>query len=312
MRARVRFVFGSFAAAATLVTFAIGNAAATGSDRSSPPKRIIAVGAENQYANVITQIGGAYVQASAIESNPNTDPHSFEASTSDAALISSARLVVQNGLGYDTYMNRIEASSPSSQRVAIDVQKLLGLPDSTRNPHLWYSPGTMPKVAKAIEQALAKAEPAHAAYFLANLDSFDRSLMPWARELAKIKRQFSGAEVAVTEPVGDYLLYAAGLNVATPWALQADVMNGIDPSPQGVSTEQSLLSNGKAKVFVYNQQVTDTLTVSFLSIARSHHVPVVGVYETMPTPGFSYQSWMLAEADALYNALAHHESTTRL
>jgi zinc/manganese transport system substrate-binding protein len=273
---------------------------------------IIAVGAENEYANVISQIGGRYVKASAIESNPNTDPHTFEASATDAEVVASARLIVQNGLGYDTYMNRIEAASPNSKRVVIDVQQLLGLPNGTRNPHLWYSPKTMPAVAKAVEKALAKFAPDHAAYFAANLTTFDRSLSPWTSEIAAIKRRFGGAAVAVTEPVGDYFLSAAGLNVKTPWVLQADIMNGIDPSPQGVNLEESLLTSGRVKVFLYNQQVTDSLTETFLSIANRHHVPIVGVYETMPTPGYTYQTWMVAEARALYNALANRVSTTRL
>ena len=41
---------------------------------------VVAVGAENEYADVISQIGGPYVRVSAIMSNPNTDPHEFEAS----------------------------------------------------------------------------------------------------------------------------------------------------------------------------------------------------------------------------------------
>src|SRR5215469_382456 len=88
---------------------------------------IVAVGAESEYANVISQIGGKYVQVTAIESNPSTDPHAFEASPSVAQEVSSAQLVVQNGIGYDTYMNRIESASPSSSRKVIVVQNLFGL-----------------------------------------------------------------------------------------------------------------------------------------------------------------------------------------
>src|SRR6202044_1657383 len=102
---------------------------------------------------------------SAIESNPNTDPHTFEASANVANLISSAGLVVQNGLGYDTYMNKIEAAAPNAGRKVVNVQHLLGLPDSTPNPHLWYDPKTMPAVAKAVAADLGALQPAHAAYF---------------------------------------------------------------------------------------------------------------------------------------------------
>ncbi|HEY6296330.1 MAG TPA: hypothetical protein VIX15_11750, partial [Streptosporangiaceae bacterium] len=63
-----------------------------GAASPSDPGAIVAVGAENEYANVIAQVGGKYVQASA----------------SVAREVSAAQLVVQNGVGYDTFMNTIE------------------------------------------------------------------------------------------------------------------------------------------------------------------------------------------------------------
>jgi zinc/manganese transport system substrate-binding protein len=79
-----------------------------------------------------------------------------------------------------------------------------------------------------------------------------------------------------------------------------------------VSAEESLFSGHKVKVFLYNQQVTDSLTQTFLSQARHAGIPVVGVYETMPTPGYHYQSWMLAEVEALSKAVASKVSTEKL
>jgi zinc/manganese transport system substrate-binding protein len=274
--------------------------------------QVVAVGAENEYANVISQIGGKYVKVTAIESNPNTDPHTFEASASVAAVVSAAQLVVQNGIGYDTYMNKIEAASPSSGRKIIDVQNLLGLPSSTPNPHLWYSPRTMPAVAKAVASDLSALRPSHAAYFQANARRFDASLQPWYRAIAAFKAAYAGTPVAVTEPVGDYMLQAAGTDIMTPFTLQADIMNGVDPSPQNVSLEDGLFTSHKVKVFVYNQQVTDALTASFLSQAQKDGIPVVGVYETMPVPGYNYQSWMLAEVQALTKAVTSKISTQKL
>ena len=58
---------------------------APGASASSTRSGVInAVGAENEYANVLSQIGGRYVKVSSILNNPNTDPHTFEASTSVA------------------------------------------------------------------------------------------------------------------------------------------------------------------------------------------------------------------------------------
>jgi zinc/manganese transport system substrate-binding protein len=273
--------------------------------------KIVAVGAENEYANVISQIGGSYVAVTAIESNPNTDPHTFEASPSVASVVSAARLVVQNGLGYDTYMNRIEAASPNSSRKVIDVQRLLGLPDSTPNPHLWYKPQTMPAVAQAVAADLAAIQPAHAAYFRANAAAFDRSLAPWYAALQQFRARYGGTTVATTEPVGDYMLQAAGTVNLTPFTLQADIMNGVDPAPQNIGLQDQLFSSRRVKVFLYNQQVTDTLTQTFLQDAARNGIPVVGVYETMP-PGYDYQGWMLAEVRALERAVADHVSTQKL
>src|ERR1700729_2695284 len=136
---------------------------------------IVAVGAENEYANVISQIGGRYVRASAIMSDPNTDPHTFEATPRVAQTVSQAKLVVQNGVGYDAFMSKIESASPSSSRRVIDVQTLLGRPDDTRNPHLWYDPRTMPEVAAQLVKDLSALEPAHASYFKTNGERFDAS-----------------------------------------------------------------------------------------------------------------------------------------
>jgi zinc/manganese transport system substrate-binding protein len=274
--------------------------------------RIVAVGAENEYANVISQIGGQYVAVTAVESNPNTDPHTFEANPSVAQVVSAARLVVQNGVGYDEFMNKIEAASPNSSRQVIDVQKLLGLPDSTPNPHLWYKPATMPAVAQALVSDLSALAPAHAAYFAANQKRFDASLTPWYQALKRFAVRYPHTRVATTEPVSDYMLKAAGTTNLTPFGFQADIMNGVDPAPQDVTHQNNLFSQHLVKAFVYNQQVTDSLTDTFLSAARQAGIPVVGVYETMPTPGYDYQSWMLAEVDALQRAVADKISTRRL
>ena len=274
--------------------------------------KVVAVGAENEYANVISQVGGNYVQVSAIMSNPNTDPHTFEASASVAREVSAAQLVVQNGVGYDTFMNTIENAAPSSSRKVIVVQDLLGLPDSTPNPHLWYKPVTMPAVANAIAADLAALQPAHASYFKARAAAFIGSLTAWDNAIAAFKASYPNTPVATTEPVADYMLQAAGADNLTPWALQADIMNGTDPSAQDVATERSLFTQRQVKVFLYNQQVTDSLTESFIALAQANGVPVVGVYETMPVPGYDYQSWMLAEVQALQKAVADKISTEHL
>ena len=255
---------GTVALVAVVALGALGLAACgrTTASPSAPGGVINAVGAENEYGNVLGQIGGRYVHVSSILNNPNTDPHTFESSPSVAAEVSAAQLIVQNGVGYDTFMNKIESASPNAARKVIVVQNLLGLPDSTPNPHLWYGPKTMPAAAKAMAEDLTDLQPAHAAYFQASLRSFDSSLTPWFDAIATFKAKYGGTPVATTEPVADYLLAAMGTINRTPFRFQADIMNGVDPSPQDVTLEDGFFTGHTVKVFCYNQQVVDSLTTS--------------------------------------------------
>jgi zinc/manganese transport system substrate-binding protein len=301
------------AGAAAVTVMAAGcSSGGTSTDAAHATTVINAIGAENEYANVLSQIGGRYVHVSSILNNPNTDPHTFEASPSVAAEVSAAQLIVQNGVGYDTFMNKIESADPNPKRKVIVVQNLLGLPDDTPNPHLWYSPKTMPAAAKAMAAALSAMLPAHKAFFQANLVKFDKSLIPWFNAIAAFKAKYPDTPVATTEPVADYMLQAAGTDNLTPWAFQADIMNGVDPTPQDIALENGFFAKHTVKVFCYNQQVVDALTTSIRETALKDGVPVVGVYETMPTPGYDYQSWMLAEVNALTKAVADKISTQKL
>jgi zinc/manganese transport system substrate-binding protein len=243
--------------------------------------------------------------------NPNTDPHTFEASPQLAQEVSAAQLIVQNGVGYDSWMNKIESASANPGRKVIAVQQVLGLPDSTPNPHLWYDPATMPAVAKVMAADLSAVQPAHKAYFQERLKAFIRSLAPWQNAIAAFKAKYPGTTAATTEPVADYLLTAMGITNLTPFRFQAGVMNGVDPAPQDIALENSLLAEHKVRLFAYNQQVTDALTTSIRDDALKAGVPVVGVYETMPA-GYDYQSWMLAEVNAIQRAVASKISTQKL
>src|ERR1700761_7723364 len=139
-----------------VVLLAIASMASASAETSGEIK---AIGVENEYADVVSQVGGKYVQVRAIQSDPNTDPHSFEASPRIAKEIATAHLIVENGVGYDDWVDKLMSASPRPDRKVVNAQKVLGLPDDTANPHLWYDPKTMPALAKAIADALATLKP---------------------------------------------------------------------------------------------------------------------------------------------------------
>jgi zinc/manganese transport system substrate-binding protein len=312
--ARPRPAAGRWSPVVAVVVLTAGLATACGSGGASavPRGQVAVVAAENQYGNVASQIGGRYVHVVSVESNPNADPHNYELSPGTAAAVAGAALVIQNGAGYDSFMNKLESASPSRHRQVIDVQHLLRLPADIPNPHLWYKPSTMPAVAQALTSDLARRQPAHAGYFRARAAAFDKSLDGWYAAIAAFRRHHQGATAATTEPVADYLLAAMGIRNLTPFTFQADVMNGTDPPPTAIALVESVLDKHRVGAFVYNEQVVDSLTSTIRAHAIGHRVPVVAVYETMPAPGFDYQSWMLAETRAISGAFAAGRSTLRL
>jgi zinc/manganese transport system substrate-binding protein len=264
---------------------------------------IAVLGTENFYADLLAQVGGSRVVATSLLNDPNTDPHSFEASPDAAAAVADAQIVIVNGLGYDDFMQHLLAASPNSSRTVINVQDLLGLPSDV-NAHVWYDPGTMPKVAQAAEAALAKIEPANAAYYSARLTAYLASLKPLTDKIAEMKAKYAGAPVAFTEPVAGYLARAIGLSVLTPEGFQKAIEDGTDPAPADVAAERDLLTGHKVRVLLYNSQTVTPLTQQIHDLAVSSGIPVVGVSETLPPVYHTYQGWQLAQMDQIEQALA--------
>jgi len=285
-----------------------GSAAPTTPDLGGPSPagtaaQIAVLGTENFYADLLSEIGGARVTATSLLNDPNADPHAFESSAQDAVLVADSRLVIVNGLGYDAFMDKLLAASPSATRTVINVQQLLGLADGS-NAHIWYDPATMPAVAAAVTSALDAIDPANAFYFDARKALYLDSLQPLAAKIAEMKTRFNGAPVAFTEPVAGYLAQAIGLQVLTPEGFQKSIEDGTDPAPADVAAENDLLTGKKVNVLLYNSQVTSPITTQVHDLAVANAIPVVGVAETIPPTYSDYVSWQLAQMNQLEQALA--------
>jgi zinc/manganese transport system substrate-binding protein len=268
---------------------------------SGPPLAVI--GTENFYADLLAQIGGPRVQATSFINDPNADPHEFESSAQDAALVADAKLVIVNGLGYDDFMARLLGASTKPDRVVITVQELLGLGDDV-NVHVWYDPATMPKVAAAATDALSRLDPANAAYFAAQEQAYLAALQPITDKIAEIKARYAGAPIAFTENVAGYLTDQIGLVVKTPVGFMKAVEEGIDPAPADVAAERDLFTGKAVKVLVYNSQVISPTTTAIHDLAVQQGIPIVGVAETIPPSYQTFQDWQLAQLNELEQALA--------
>ena len=267
---------------------------------SGPPLAV--VGTENFYADLLTEVGGARVAATSLLNDPNADPHAFESSPQDAALVADARLVIVNGIGYDSFMDRLLGASDRPDRTIINVQQLLGVADDV-NVHIWYDPATMPKVAAAATEALARLDPPNAAYFSAQERAYLAALKPIGDKVADLKARFAGTPIAFTEDVAGYLTDQIGLVVKTPVGFMKAVEEGTDPPPVDVATERDLFTAKTVKVLLYNSQVTSPTTVAIHDLAVQNGIPIVGVAETIPPAFHAYVDWQLAQLAELEQAL---------
>jgi len=261
------------------------------------------VAAENVYGDIAQQIGGAHVHVTSILSDPNADPHLFEPGSGNGLAVATARVVIQNGVGYDAFMTKLENASPSSTRSVLTIADVLGVHGRDANPHLWYDVPAIGRIAGAIAQQLERADPAHTAAYRAGLSRFDASLGPLRREVARIRASFSGATVAYTEPVPGYLLDAAGLVSLAPTAFTRAIEEGTEPTPQAVAAMNALIVQKRIKVLLYNSQAVSPITSHVRDAAVHAGIPLVGVTETLPSK-LTFQQWQLDQARELAAALA--------
>jgi zinc/manganese transport system substrate-binding protein len=261
---------------------------------------VTVVAAENFYGDVAAQIGGANVKVTSILSNPDEDPHLFEASPSIARDLAAARIVVYNGVDYDPWMAKLLSANKAAERHVIVVADLLHKKTGV-NPHLWYDPPTAPAVAKALAAAYSSADPAHKSDYEQRLKTFTDSLKPIADKVAAIHTAYSGIPVTATEPVFGYMATALGFKMRNE-RFQLATMNNTEPSASDVAAFENDLKNKRVKLFFYNSQATSDSAKRLSNMAQQNGIPVVGVTETEPQ-GKSFQDWMSGELDAVRKAL---------
>jgi len=277
-----------------------GAASSSGAAASAP---IDVVASTNVWGDITKQIGGEHVSVTSIMSDPNADPHEYEADAKTAASLSKSQFVVENGLGYDDFMDKLLAASPNPSRKVLNAADVMQITGSDANPHIWYDIAKIPDVANAIADQLGTLDPADAATFTTNAKTFTDSLAPITTAIANIKTKYSGAPVGYTERVPGYLVDAAGLKLATPASFAQSIEDGNDPSPADNAAMDAALTTKAIKVLLYNGQVTSPATDAVKQLAQKSGVPVVGVTETLPPTDKDFQAWQLRQITELTTAL---------
>jgi zinc/manganese transport system substrate-binding protein len=273
--------------------------ALTSAPALAEPVKVVA--AENFYGDVAAQIGGDNVAVTSILSNPDDDPHLFEASASTAKALVDAKIVVVSGADYDPWMEKLLSANKAPGRREILVATLAHK-KAGDNPHLWYNPATMKAVGNTLGVDLAIVDPAHRADYQKGATAFAASLEPLEAKISAMRAKYAGQPITASEPVFGYMAELLGLKMHNEKFALA-VMNNAEPSASEVAGFEDDLKGHKVKVMLYNAQASEPAVQRLVQIAKDEKIPVVGVSETEPADA-TYQQWMMSQLDAIDKALS--------
>jgi zinc/manganese transport system substrate-binding protein len=290
---------GSVVSVMTLAVLLAG-CGGSGPGRSGP---IAVVAGENFWGSIAAQLGGSKATVQSVVTDPNADPHEYASSADDARAFAEAGLVILNGAGYDDWGKRLLDANPAGGRLVLNVADLLGKKVGD-NPHFWYNPDYVMQVADKITFEYKAIDPADAAYFDSSRAAWATALGPYLAEISTIKTRFAAAPVGSTESIFVYMAAALGLELTTPVEFMDAVAQGNDPPAYAVITFQNQISANRIKVLVYNVQTTTLVTTNLRTSAAAHHIPTVGVSESLQPLQLTFQDWQLTQLKGLEAALA--------
>ncbi len=269
---------------------------------SGPLTTINVVSSVNTWGEIAAEIGGTAVHVTSLISDPNVDPHLFQSSVSTALSIAQANVIIENGLGYDSFMSRLVAANGSSTQTVLIASHLMGISGSAANPHLWYDLEKIGTVASAFTSTFIHLLPGKAAYFAANERAFMAALNTDLVSIRSLGAAANHAPIAYTERVAGYLLAEAGFTDLTPQGFALAIENGVAPSIQDTTAMESLITSHRIRALIYNSQTISPATASIRSLATAHHIPVIPVSETMPA-NITFPAWQLKTIAELHAAL---------
>ncbi len=292
------------------------------------------VASTNVYGSLAAQIGGDRVDVTSIISSATQDPHSYEATARDRLTVQKADLVIENGGGYDAFVDTLlqDAQDPhvvTAVEFAHDYPGNEGHDDESTddaeatdehdhaedeegheghdhiegfNEHVWFDPHTMIHVVEAISEELGELDPDGATDFTANADDIIAELEGFETDLETLKTDAGGANVIMTEPLPGYLAAAAGLTDVTPEGFAESVEEGSDVAPATLLATLDVIGSGDLAAVLTNAQTGGAETQRVEDAAKDAGIPVVAFTELLPE-GSSYAEWMSDAIQSLAAAL---------
>ena len=282
--------------------------------------KVQVVASTNVYGSLAAQIGGDRVDVTSIITSVTQDPHSYEATARDRLTVQKADLVIENGGGYDAFIDDLLDGSDAEVLTAVEFSHDFpgnegheeGDADVEEhdhdhaegeegheghnhiegfNEHVWFDPHTMIHVVEDIAADLAELDPEGKADFTAAADAIVAELEGFETDLETIKTEAAGAKVFMTEPLPGYIAAAAGLTDVTPEGFAEAVEEGTDVAPAVLLEALNVIDSGEVTALLTNAQTGGAETDRVETAANDAGIPVVAFTELLED-GSSYSEWM--------------------
>jgi zinc/manganese transport system substrate-binding protein len=298
----------TLATALVVASLVLGGCRAGSLARSGAHGRLQVVAAEDFWGSIAEQLAGDRADVSSIITNPATDPHDYEATPRDARAVASADLVIVNGIGYDSWVQKLLDADPSSTRTVLDVGRLVGVKVGG-NPHQWYSPDSVERFVAQVAADLARLDPRDAVYFATRRVAYDKvSLRDYDDLIVHIRQRDVDTPVGASESIVAPLVSALGLTMKTPASFLDAIAEGNEPTAADTAIANQQITNHEIKVFMYNTENATPDVARLVDAARTQGIPVVSVTETLTPAGTTFQAWQTAQLRSLAAALARVDS----
>lgn len=334
MKRSVPLVTAVVAASALALAGCAGTAAPEG---TSADGKLQVVTSTNVYGDIVSAIAGDTVDVTAIISSTSQDPHEYEATAKDQLAVSKAGLLIENGGGYDSFMDALVEATGTKAPVISAVEFSHDWPgndghdhsddhsdaptdDPTTeasdvaddhsghdhiegfNEHVWYDPHTIEHVAEKIAEELTVLVPSESATFSQGLADFTAGISTLEGALDTLSAAHSGEKIFITEPVPLYLTTAAGLENVTPEAFSEAVEEGQDVPPATLLEATRILEAGDVRILIANSQTGGAETTQVIELAKKQGIPVLEFSEIKPQDQ-TYLQWMEANVALLADTL---------
>jgi zinc/manganese transport system substrate-binding protein len=293
---------GGTAVVVVLTAFVARSPAASAGTARASGRRLNVVATVNMWGSIAKQLAGTKASVTSIITNPNTDPHSYEATPADGRTIASARFIIENGVGYDPWAQRLLDANAGGSRAVLNVGQFLGIP-ADGNPHQWYSPDSVQRFTDEVTADLSRLDRRDRAYFARQHAAFESALAPYHALIAQIGAEFGGTPIGASESIMSPMAAALRLRMLTPATFLRAISEGTDPTAADKTAVDQQIQSKAIKVFVFNSQNSTPDVARLVSAAKHAAIPVTTVTETLAPSTTTFQAWQVRQLQSLRAAL---------